>query len=218
MIDWKGKAELKNVEKVDEFQTQKYFSDIFQSDETKLHPTIYDISHEIENYNFYVPILDDNPTMNDLENAMEKLGKGTSIDGLPTSIVNILPYSMTEIILTLIKRVFFGDYPDEWSKQVLHLIAKGGHTSSNPKLRGIAIAPLLGCLYDILIDERFCSWYRPNNEQAGFRAKQGCLLQIFMLILLIVMFIKTTYHPKKSNNRLAEGIKTDYGVTQGRRS
>ena len=106
MIDWKGKAELKNVEKVDEFQTQKYFSDIFQPDKTKLHPTIYDISHEIENYNFYVPTLDDNPTMNELENAIEKLGKGTSIDGLPTSIVKILPYSMKEVILTLIKRVF----------------------------------------------------------------------------------------------------------------
>ena len=86
---------------------QKYFSDIFQSDKTKLYPTIYDISHEIENYNFYVPILDDNPSMNELENAIEKLGKGTIIDGLPTSIVKILPYSTKEIILTLIKSLFW---------------------------------------------------------------------------------------------------------------
>ena len=32
------------------------------------------------------------------------------------------------------------------------------------------------------------------------------------------MFKKNYFHPKKSNNWLAEGIITDYGVTQGQRS
>ena len=46
--------------------------------------------------------------------------------------------------------------------------------------------------------------------------KKGCGSKLTNAIFK--MFKKTTYHPKKSNNRLAEGIKTDYGVTQGRRS
>ena len=37
---------------------------------------------------------------------------------------------------------------------------------------------------DIIIDARFCSWYKPNPEQTGFRPKQG-YLQLFMLLLLI---------------------------------
>ena len=69
--------------------------------------------------------------------------------------------------------------------QILHAIEKSGHTTKNPKLRGIAITPLLCRLYDIIIDERFCAWYKPNYEQAGFRPRQGCLLQIFMMFVLI---------------------------------
>ena len=34
--------------------------------------------------------------------------------------------------------------------KILHAIEKSGHTTKNPKLRGIAIAPLLCRLYDIL--------------------------------------------------------------------
>ena len=149
--------------------------------------------------------------------------------------------------------------------QILHAIEKSGHTTKNPKLRGIAIAPLLCRLYDIIIDERFCAWYKPNYEQAGFRPRQGCLLQIFMMFVLIYyskeynkdlymglmdytkafdytntaklvsnlmekgcgklfvqaiakMFNKSTYHPKLSGNRIGNGIISNYGVTQGRRS
>ena len=31
----------------------------------------------------------------------------------------------------------------------------------------------------------FCSWYYPNLEQAGFREKQGCLLQLFCIYLMM---------------------------------
>ena len=83
--------------------------------------------------------------------------------------------------------------------QILHAIEKSGHTTKNPKLRGIAIAPLLCRLYDIIIDERFCAWYKPNYEQAGFRPRQGCLLQIFMMFVL-------TYYSKEYNKDLYMGL------------
>ena len=109
MNDWKGKAELKIDNQVDESQTLKYFTDIFQSPKTKTHPTINKVICNVETCNFYVPILGNTPSMDGLENAIKKLGKGTSIDGLPTSVVKILAYSMKEIILTSIQRVFLGD-------------------------------------------------------------------------------------------------------------
>ena len=55
----------------------------------------------------------------------------------------------------------------------------------NPKLRGIGIGQILGRLYDIVIDERFKSWFKPNPEQAGFRKLQGCIIQLFALFLLL---------------------------------
>ena len=58
-------------------------------------------------------------------------------------------------------------------------------THEKPKLRGVAIAPLLARLYDGILDQRFNKWYAPNHEQADFRNGQGCLLQLFILVLLI---------------------------------
>ena len=52
-------------------------------------------------------------------------------------------------------------------------------------MRGIAIAVLLCRLYDIIIDMWFANWFKPNPEQAS-QAGQGCLLQIFLLMILIV--------------------------------
>ena len=212
----------------------------------------------------YIPSLDDMMQMDELEYALQCIGTGVSLDGLPPAIAKVLPHSLKEEILDLINRVFFGQYPDEWCKQILHSLKKDGHTSRCPKLRGIAIAPFLCRVYDITIDIRFLTWFTPNKEQAS-RSKQGCPLQIFMLFLLIDycdekkknlfigfldyekafdyvnragviskmmqdgcgaaftravagMFSTSTYYPKSNRNRLSEGISTDYGVTQGRRS
>ena len=36
-----------------------------------------------------------------------------------------------------------------------------------------------------MIDNRFKSWYEINPEQAGVRESQGCLVQVFLLYLLM---------------------------------
>ena len=68
-----------------------------------------------------------------------------------------------------------------------------------PKLRGIAIAPILGRLYDRILDARFQKWYTPNLEQVGFRLGQGCLFQIFVLVLSI-------HHAKEKKLNLIIGF------------
>ena len=88
-------------------------------------------------------------------------------------------------MLKLFQNIFFGPYPNQWNKQLLKPVTEKGHSIRQPKLRGIGIGPILGRLYDIIINERFKSWYEPNPEQAGFRKFQGCVLQIFALFLLL---------------------------------
>ena len=83
------------------------------------------------------------------------------------------------------KSCFSTKYPDIWKSQLLSSHPKKGHTSTEPRLRGIAIAPLLSRIYDIILNTRFCKWFIPNKEQAGFRKGQGCLLQILTLYLLM---------------------------------
>ena len=264
-IDWKGSAEAKVEKPAHESDTMKYFTSIFQSTKTKDHATIKDIKENLDNYNQYVPSLDDSFTMKELDNALKLIGTGVSLDGIPPAIATILPQNIKENIIELMNRIFDEQYPDEWCRNLLHSIKKDGHTSKDPKLRGIAIGPFLSRVYDIMVDERFRLWFKPNKEQAAGTKGQGCPLQIFMLLLVIDyakengkdlfigfldyekaydyanragivsdlmekgcgskftkavanMFTTTTYHPKSNKNYLNEGITTDYGVTQGRRS
>ena len=88
---------------------------------------------------------------------------------MPSDILQIIPDSLKQTILVLMEKIFFGEYPEEWKKQILHALTKHGHTYYQPQLRGIAVAPLFGRVYDTLMDNRFSSWYRPNPEQSGFR-------------------------------------------------
>ena len=183
-IDWNGKSEIKPEKQADAAEISKYFKSIFQSFKTSHHPKIDSVKENIENHDTYIPILDDPPTMDELESAILKIGTGVSLDGLPPDVAKILPASMKEVILQLLIEVFFNEYPSEWSKQILHALKKDGHTPADPKLRGIAIGLLLCRLYDIIIDERFRAWLHPNPEQASC-AGQGCLFQLFLLMMLI---------------------------------
>ena len=264
-IDWKGKAEAKIEKPAHESDTMKYFKGIFQADKTKDRPIVADIKNELSRYKKYIPPLDDPYEMKELDTALMQIGTGVSLDGIPPSVAKILPRNIKENILELTNRVFRGLYPGEWSKQILHSMKKDGHTPGNPKLRGIAIGLFLCRIYDIMIDNRFCSWYTPNKEQAAGKLEQGCPLQVFMMFVVIdysrehekdlyvgfldyekafdftnragiisdmmnkecgsnlisavaSMFQTSVYYPKSNKNYLSEGIPTDYGVTQGRRS
>ena len=117
--------------------------------------------------------------------AIKKIGNGVSFDGISSDLLPLLPEALRECVLKLFQNVYIGHYPRQWNRQLLKSVSKKGHSINNPKLRGIGIGPIIGRLYDIVIDERFKSWYKPNREQAGFRKLQGCILQLFALFLLL---------------------------------
>ena len=154
-IDWKGKAEEKKEVLIRDQDVDTYFRDIFQSEKTKNHPKIEDIQSKLEEYETYVPILDDPIQQDEFDLAMKKLGKGCGLDGIPADIVQILPTKMRNTIFTLLKNTFDGEYPGSWSIQILNAHPKDGHTSDTPKLRGISMAQILARLYDIVITNRF---------------------------------------------------------------
>ena len=193
VIDWKGKSEVNENKILHDSQIQKYFRNIFQSQKTMHHPTVSNIMNKLHNYFLFIPILDELPNMSEVELALNNIHRGIGIDGLPPIVLKILPKVMLDCLLLLIQKVFMSSYPEEWNKQILHAVAKKNHTYHNSDLRGIAIAPLLCSVYDDIIESRLNSWYKPNFRQAGFRKGQGCLLQIFMLTLLI----KFSYHNNK---------------------
>ena len=200
MIDWKGEA-VKDSKKssLSEAEISSYFKQIYQAYHTKKHPLISDIEDELINYNMYIPILDDAFENNELTYAIQNMGKGIGTDGLASDILKMLPNEMKNLILVLMNLVFQQKYPTEWEKQILHAIPKPGHSVNSPKLRGIAVSQSMAKIYDSLLNKRFINWYKPNREQAGFRENQGCLLQIFSLVLLI-------HHEKENKDGLWVGF------------
>ena len=185
MIDWKGKADVKKETLIQDYAVDSYFRDIFQSKKTKDHPVITTIKNKLDAFEMYIPLLDDIPDQVELLNAIAKLGSGCGLDGIPADVIRMLPQQTLNLLLNMMRNTFTGKYPTEWQKQILHALPKDGHTIKFPKLRGISIAPILARLYDYILYARFKKWYVPNREQAGFRSGQGCLLQIFILVLSI---------------------------------
>ena len=65
----------------------KYFAEIFQSEKTAGMPTVNDVYKDLALNNVYIPFLDDPPSIDELEEAINNNGKGVSFDGLPPEIL-----------------------------------------------------------------------------------------------------------------------------------
>lgn len=164
-----------------------YFRNIFQSPKITTSPRLNSIEHLINQYDVFNPSTDQPISLQEVQFAIQKLGSGTSFDGLPPELVKIFPLSIVKCIHEIHNKIFDSKYPNRWKTQMLFPVTKKGHTTAAPKLRGIAIGPILSRIYDIVLNNRFKSWYEPNVHQAGFRAGQGCNFQLFALFLLIDM-------------------------------
>ena len=128
MIAWKGKAEQNTDDKIDEEDILQYFSGIFQFEKTKKHRVITDeLFERLAEYNVNIPLIVTVPMMYGVELASRTFGKGVGIDGIPSFVITLFPNSLKELILVLMRNVFFKDYPLEWSNQILHSIRKNGH-------------------------------------------------------------------------------------------
>ena len=185
LIDWKGTADIKKEIFITESEITPHFKNIFQSDNFKNQPKVDDISYLLDFYHIHMPNLDYMPNHLELNHALCKLGKDTGMDGIPANVLRMMPLGILNNLLSLIRKTFIDNYPKSWKRHILNAIPKPGHTPKNPKLRGIAVAPLFARVYDCILNRRFGEWYTPNLEQAGFRKGQSCLLQLFSIILFI---------------------------------
>ena len=161
-----------------------YFRNIFQAHHLENNPTTESIDVEVSAYSVDNNILGRNITRNDLDLAIKQIGRGIGLDGIEKKISTVFPASLRDALARLLHVIFHTLYPDDWRYQILRPEKKKGHTTEKPKLRGVAISPLLPTLYEIILNNRFQSWYVVNPEQAGFRKSQGCIIQIFAIYLL----------------------------------
>ena len=181
-IDWKGKSVKEKTEEVPANVIHSYFKGIFQSAKTKDNPTL----KEGDMYPcVYIDELDKDISIEEVNQAFDEIGTGTGLDGIAPEVLKIIPTSMRLLVQQLFNQVYSSSYPIHWQDQLLLPHPKKGHMPANPQLRGVAIGALLSRVYDKILNKRFKDWYIPNKEQAGFREMMGCLLQIFVIYLLM---------------------------------
>ena len=139
----------------------------------------------INEYNVYIPILDDDIIVEEVNNAVDEIGTRIGVDGLNPSLTKLFTIKFKLFLVKFLNRIHGHTYPDNWKRRVLVSVTKKGHKRENPKLRGIAISSVIPKIYDVILNNRFKCWYHPKSQQAGFRPKQGCLIQIFAMFLMI---------------------------------
>ena len=182
-IDWKG--ELRKENKISPCVVERFFKNVFKSPLTINDPVIMEAENEISNYDTILEITDCDISMNEIVQAAKKKRKGCSFDSIAPEVLTVAPPSFLEVIRKLMDGIFKYGYPNSWKTQMLLSFTKKGHTIKEPKLRGVAIGPIMSRIFDTVLNNRFQHWYQPNAEQAGFRKKQGCIIQIFTLLLII---------------------------------
>ena len=187
LLDYKGEVKSSSSSCPPKIVKSYFENTIFNTNKIKGNPVLKDIADEVANYHHINETTDSELTEVELEAAIKKFGTGISFDGLPGKVLHLIPNNVRKIILHLFTMIFHNFYPSTWRSQILSPIEKKGHSLLSPKLRGIAVGPLLSRLYDIMVDFRFGLWYTPNANQAGSRKKQGCPIQIFALFLVLDM-------------------------------
>ena len=92
LLTRKERMKYIKTKKLDESVINRYFTDIFKSEKIISTPTIANILNRLENYELYIPILDDPPDMYELDMAMR------SYDALSPKILIIIPNSLKDIL------------------------------------------------------------------------------------------------------------------------
>ena len=105
LIEWNDKSKNVNYDTINPKIINSYFTNIFQNKNIIGNPTIQDIIQAVNNYDIYMPILDDVITMDEMNNAIEEIGTGVGIDGLYPSLTNIFTYKLKLSLVTFVNRI-----------------------------------------------------------------------------------------------------------------
>ena len=148
-----------------------FFINIFQSLCLTDAPTLVDSQDEMNKYNILSLKLQTSILhYKKLNLRLKTLEKGTRFDDISPEVIS---WSLKECNHKLFQGTFGVDYPSSWSKQLLISRTKKGQPAMIPKLRDVAIGPILSRLFDIIINERLESWYIPNRDKQDFNPATG---------------------------------------------
>jgi hypothetical protein len=115
-------------------------------------------------------------------------GKTPEVDRIPPEVLKVNPYTTTELLYPVIKRIWTEErMPEEWKKGILIKIPKKGNLSECNNWRGITLLSISSKIMTIVILNRIREKIdqRLKKEQAGFRKNHSCVDLINTLGIII---------------------------------
>ena len=136
----------------------------------------------------YIPILDDQITVNEVIIAASKFNDNKSYVGATPGIFRCLPTAWIIFVTQLLNLIFFDNnfsYPVKWCYNKLVVLFKKGARLLCGNYRGLSIGETVGKLYCTILCRRLKEWMNVDKCQAGAQEGRCCTEHIFTLRLLI---------------------------------
>ncbi len=180
-IDWNGKLIRKvppNPPQIEEMAN--HFKELYAPSENE---SLADIA-AIQT-NIYIPVLDDDITMEEVHKAGTQMKKG-GFD-FSNKVIGPLMQSCGDIIWILMNLIFGAYFPICLGMSMLCALPKKGDLSLTKNYRGIQMMPLIAAWYDRIIANRLTRWIAVNYEQTAFQKGKSTIHQIITLRLIIAL-------------------------------
>ena len=191
-IDWNGSVSAHDE---NEFPDLEDLRDQFQQkSKTTDSSTLFS---EVQ-MNQYVSVLDDDITIDEIDKAHRAVKEDKSTaDGWVKGMLTNIPVTMLYIFQIIYNSILqFHIYPSKWRTTIVNAIFKNKGTRKLAQYyRGISIVHLMAKVFDIVILNRFKSWFTPHDQQTAYQEEKGCPDHVFLLRCVIA-------HAKKLKEKL----------------
>ena len=136
----------------------------------------------------YIPILDDQITVNEVIETVSEMKENKSYIGFTPGIFCCLSPAWIIFVTQLLNLIFTDNslkYPVKWCYSKLVVLFKKGARLVCGNYRGLSIGETFGKLYCTILCKRLKQWMHIDECQAGAQEGRGCTEHILALRLLI---------------------------------
>ena len=137
--------------------------------------------------NTFVPELDGEISLEEIDTATNRLKEKSSGDGWTRKMLYNLPvcllYALQIIYNTILST---HTYPTRWRTTIVNEIFKNkGDSESAKNYRGISLVVLLSKVFDTILCTRFTKWFKPDDGQTAYQSGRAGCDHVFLLRCLV---------------------------------
>ena len=135
----------------------------------------------------FVPELDGQITLEEIDNATNRLKEKSSGDGWTRKMLLNLPACLLLALQIIYNTVLSAHtYPTRWRTTIVNEIFKNKGTSDKAEnYRGISLVVLLSKVFDTILCTRFTKWFTPDDGQTAYQNGRAAGDHVFLLRCMV---------------------------------